>query len=164
MESAHQFSFRLDCNNTAEVPSFTLRTALSAIPFVCDLCGVDVQWFQERSSQAFAKFQRIVSVNDFRLPFWLQELLQAPLCFLRSFWFARIRLDPLGGQVLHHDSISMICFEISQPSLRTLWSVVIKSPKFSARGTAPPLRLLHGPLVMFVLWQISQFRSLGKWV
>ena len=37
-----------------------------------------------------------------------QELLQAPLCFLRSFCFARIRLDPLGGQVLHHDCTSMI--------------------------------------------------------
>ena len=57
---------------------------------------------------SFAKFQRIVSVNDFRIPIRLQELLQAPLCFLRSFCFARIRLDPLGGQVLHHDCISMI--------------------------------------------------------
>ena len=56
----------------------------------------------------FAKLQGIVSVNDFRLPVWLQELLQAPLCFLRSFCFARICLDPLGGQVLHHDCISMI--------------------------------------------------------
>ena len=53
----------------------------------------------------FAKFQGIVSVNDFRLPFRLQELLQAPLCFLRSFCFARIRLDPLGSQVLHHCSV-----------------------------------------------------------
>ena len=42
--------------------------------------------------------------------------------------------------------------------------VVIKSPNFSARGTAPPLRLLLGALVILVLWQISQFRSLGKWV
>ena len=50
-ESAHQLSFRPDCN-TAEVPSFTPRTALSAIPFVSDRCGIDVQWFQERSSQA----------------------------------------------------------------------------------------------------------------
>ena len=56
----------------------------------------------------FAKFQGIVSVNDFRLPIWLQELLQASLCFLRGFCFARIRLDPLGGQVVHHDCISMI--------------------------------------------------------
>ena len=52
IESAHQFSSRPDCNNTAEVPSFTLRTTLSTIPFVSDLCGVDAKWFQERSSQA----------------------------------------------------------------------------------------------------------------
>ena len=49
---SHQLSFRPDCSNTAEVPSFTLRTALAAIPLVSDLCGVDVQLFQERSSQA----------------------------------------------------------------------------------------------------------------
>ena len=55
-----------------------------------------------------AKFQGIVSVNDFRLPIRLQELLQTPLGFLRSFCFARIRLDPLSSQVLHHDCISMI--------------------------------------------------------
>ena len=52
MESAHQFSSRPDCKNTAEVPSFHLGTALSSIPFVSDRCGVDVQWFQEKSSQA----------------------------------------------------------------------------------------------------------------
>ena len=52
----------------------------------------------------------------------------------------------------------------SQPSLRTLWSAVIKSPKFSAPGTAPPMRLLHGALVILVLRKISQFWSLGKWV
>ena len=56
----------------------------------------------------FAKFQGIVSVNDFRLPTRLQELLQAPFGFLRSFCFARIRLDPLGGEALHHDCMSMI--------------------------------------------------------
>ena len=55
-------------------------------------------------------------------------------------------------------------FRDSQFSLRTLWSAVIKSPKISARGTAPPLRLLHGALVILVRLQISQFRSLGKWV
>ena len=81
----------------------------------------------------FAEFQGNVSVNDFRFPIGLQELLQALLRFLRSFCFARIRLDPLGGEVLHHDC------------------AVIKSPKFSARGTAPPVRLLHGALVILVL-------------
>ena len=55
-------------------------------------------------------------------------------------------------------------FRDSQLSLRTLWSAVIKSPKLSARGPASPLRLLHGALVILVRSQISQFRSLGKWV
>ena len=54
------------------------------------------------------RFQGIVSVNDFRLPIGLQELLQASLSFLWSFCFAGICLDPLGGQVLHHDCISVI--------------------------------------------------------
>ena len=36
-------SSRPDWNSTADVPSLILRTALSAIPFVSDLCGVDVQ-------------------------------------------------------------------------------------------------------------------------
>ena len=55
-----------------------------------------------------AKCEGIVSVNDFRFPFRLQELLQALLRFLRSFCFARILLGPLSSQVLHHDCISMI--------------------------------------------------------
>ena len=56
---------------------------------------------------SFAKFQGIVSVSDFWLPIRLQELLQAPSGFLRSFRLARIRLDSLGGQVLYHNCISM---------------------------------------------------------
>ena len=56
----------------------------------------------------FAKFQGIVSVNDFWSPRRFHELLQAPFGFLRSFRFARIRLNPLSGQVLHHECIWMI--------------------------------------------------------
>ena len=93
MECAHHFSSRPDCNNTADVHSFNLRTALSAITLVSDLCGVDVQMIPGKIFTSFAKFQRIVSVNDFRLPSRLQELLQASLCLLRSFRFARVRLD-----------------------------------------------------------------------
>ena len=57
---------------------------------------------------SFAKLQGLLSVNEFWLPRRLQELLQTPLFFLRSFGFARIGLDPLGGQVLNHDCISVI--------------------------------------------------------
>ena len=87
---------------------YSAHCSSSAITFVSDLCGVDVQWFQERSSQALPNSQGIVSVNDFRLPVGLQELLHASLSFLWSFCFARICLDPLGGEVLHHDCISVI--------------------------------------------------------
>ena len=51
----------------------------------------------------------------------------------------------------------------SHPSLTTLWSAVINSPKFSALGTTVPVRLLQEALVIFVLKQVSQFRSFGKW-
>ena len=44
-------TFRL-VKATREVPSFILRTALSAIPLVSDRWGVDVQRFQGNSSQA----------------------------------------------------------------------------------------------------------------
>ena len=88
----------------------------------------------------------------------------APFSFLRSFCFAQIRLNPLSRQVLHHNCISVIVSRYSHPSLRTLCPAVIESPIFSARGKTPPIRLLHGALVMLVLWQISQFRSFGKCV
>ena len=47
---------------------------------------------------SFATFQGVVSVKDLRLPIGLQELLQAPFGFLRSFRFARIQLEPLCGE------------------------------------------------------------------
>ena len=58
MESVHHSLSRPDCNNTADVPSFTLRTAHSVIPFVSDLCGVDVQWFQDISPHKTCQIPR----------------------------------------------------------------------------------------------------------
>ena len=57
----------------------------------------------------FAKFQGPVSVNDIRLPIRAPRTLTSSFVFPEKFFvFAGIRLDPLGGQVLHHDSVSMI--------------------------------------------------------
>ena len=67
MESANHFASRPDCNNTAEVPSFTLRTALSAIPFVFDLRGVDVQLFQDSSSQDWPNSRELSVLMTFGL-------------------------------------------------------------------------------------------------
>ena len=108
MESAHQFSSRPDCNSIADVPSFTLRTASLSNPICFRSVWCPRTMISGMIFTGLAEFLGIVSVNDFRLPIRLQELLQAPLCFLRSFCFARIRLAPLGGQVLHHEYISMI--------------------------------------------------------
>ena len=163
MESAHQFSSRHDCNNTAEVPSFTLRTALSAIPCVSDLCGVDVHSFQDSS------LQDLPISKEFSVWMTFGFLSGSRNCckLLCVSWEVFV----LHGYDWIH-WVAKFCtttayrwlFRDSQLSLRTLWYAVIKSPKFSARGTASPLRLLHGALVILVLLQISQFRSLGKWV
>ena len=140
---------------------FTLRTALSAIPFVSDLCGVDVQRFQERSSQYLPNSKGgVVSVNDFWFAGRLQELLQAPLRFLRSFCLARIRLDPLGGQVLHHDCISMIVSRFAIVTEDLVICCYQVTNIFSTRYGSAIASSARGALVILVLWQISQFRSL----
>ena len=94
----------------------------------------------------FAKFQGINSVNDFRLPIGLQELLQASLGFLWSFCF---RTDvpgstgwPSPAPRLNIDD----CFEIHNLHCELGDFLLSSHPKFSARSTASPLRLLHGPL------------------
>ena len=113
---------------------------------------------------SLAKFQGIVSVNDFRLPIWLQELLKALFCFLRSFCFARIRLNPLSCQILFHDSISMI---VTRFTAFTENFVICgcQVTNFPALGTTVPARLLHGALIIiFVFMQILQFGSFGKCV
>ena len=98
----------VDLEEHYHTPHNGINTQNIPIPFVSDLCGVDVQWFQERSSQALPHSKELSSVNDFRFPVGFQELLQALLCFLRRFCSTRMRLDLLCGQVLHHDCISVI--------------------------------------------------------
>ena len=61
-----------------------------------------------KTSQALSNSKELSVYMTSGFLFGLQELLQASLCFLRCFIFARIRLDPLSGKVLHHDCISMI--------------------------------------------------------
>ena len=110
----------------------------------------------------FAKFQGIVSANDFRLPCRLQDFLQAPLCFLRSFCFTWVWLYPLGAKSCTTTAYRWLSRD-SLSSLSSLWSAVIKSPKVSAFGTTVPARLMQEDLVIFVFKQISQFASFGKW-
>ena len=56
---------------------------------------------QERSSQDLPNSKELSALMTLGFLFGSKN-------FPESFCFARIRLDPLGGQVLHHDCISMI--------------------------------------------------------
>ena len=158
------------------MPSFTLRTALSAIPFVSDLCGVDVQWFQERCgvdvqtipgkiSTSFAKFQGIVSFNDFRIPIGPPRTFASFSGFLVKFLFCT-------------DMIGSIEWPSPAPRLAYRWIVsrfaivhwgpsdllISSHQKFSAPGTAPTIASsVWGPCNFgpFTDLAISVFR---KWV
>ena len=75
--SASSHLISSDCNSTAAVPSLTLRTALSPIPFVSDLCGVDVQWWADsmecycclRNIQDLLSFGKTPCARWFGIPF-----------------------------------------------------------------------------------------------
>ena len=57
-------------------------------------------------------------------------------------------MDPLGGQVLHHDCI---------PVIVSRFAIVTEN-----LGTAPPLRLLHGALVIFPSGRSRNFGLSGS--
>ena len=87
-----------------------------------------------------------------------RNFLQASLGFLWSLVFCTDKPGSIEWARSCTTTAYRWLFRDSQLSLRTLWSAVIKSPKITARGTASPLRLLHGALVILVLLQISQFQ------
>ena len=158
MESAHQFSFRPDCNKTQKCLLFCALLFQQSHSFrICVVSSCN------DSKKDLHKLFRILRNCQCK---WLLASSSAPRTFVsifvfscEKFCFARIRLDPLGGQVLHHDCISMIVFGFTEKILiccNQITKIVCTK--------SPPLRLLHGALVILVLWQIRQFRSLRKWV
>ena len=82
--------------STAEVPSLTLRTARSAMP-----------WTVLSSSQDFLNSNVLSVYITFGFCDDSKNFLKL-FCFLRSFCFARITLNPLRGKILQHDSVSII--------------------------------------------------------
>ena len=96
-----------DCNTTADVSSFILRTALPAVPFFSDRYDSMINIYN------ISKFKRILSVKDFRLFSRHEEFLKMPFPLLRSFLFARIRLNPLSAWILCHDSILVIVSKLT---------------------------------------------------
>ena len=141
MKSAHHSLSRPDCNNTAEVPSFTLRTALSAIPIVSYRWSVDVD-----SKTDLHRICQIVSGSPGNVLLYTGMFVSTVLPSL---------LPTTAYRWLFRDSLS---------SPRILWSAVNKSPKISTLGTTVPVRVLQEALVIFDFKQISKFGSFGKCV
>ena len=112
----------------------------------------------------FAKFQCVVSINDFRLFRRLEKLAWTPFRLLRSFRFARIRLYPLSGYILYND-----CFSVTVSRFTALIENFVILLLSSHRICLPEVllssaRFLQGALEILVRKHISQFRSFGKWV
>ena len=95
----------------------------------------------------------------------LRELLQAPFGLLTRFCFTRIRLDPLGGQVLHDDSRSMI---VSRFTAFTEDFVIccnqatnIFCPRNGCAGAFParsPCHLgLQAYFAICTIWEVSKY-------
>ena len=124
--------------------------------------SVDVRWLQDRSSQD------LPNSNE------LSEEITFGLCDrsrnFRKLFSASCEVFALHGKEWIH-WMAIYCTTTayrwlsldSHPSLRALWSAVIKSPNFSARGRASPVRLLQEALVTLVLKHTSPFRSFVKW-
>ena len=155
MESAHHFSSKPDCNNTADVPSFNLRTALSPMPFLSDGWGVHVQWFHDKSSQELPNSNEFVSVIDFHL---FQQLKKTFVNSFPSHEKFLVHTDKIESiqwlNILHHDSRSVIVSRL-RFFIQNLVICCDQVTEFSARGTASPVCFLQGALVILVRLQIS---------
>ena len=96
MASAHQRSCSPDWTNTDEVPSITRRAARSATPFVSDLRGVDLPWFQFSSSQAFINSRELEQFQ------WILGF----LLDLRFFWDFSTSLELIWSWMDNFESIA----------------------------------------------------------
>ena len=154
-EADHHLSSSPDCRNTADVPSFTRRTDLLATPFVSDRWGVDVPWFHDKASHAFP--------NSIELSVYTTFGACDDSKNFKKFFPSHVKILFCTDKIESIEWLTTIAYRWSSPdshpSSRTLWSAVIKSPNFSVRGRASPVRLLQVASVIWVLKQTSQFRS-----
>ena len=108
---------------------------------------------------AFLTARETFSLSLFRLLAAPSVLTNFSASRVKILFFTRIRLNPLSSEILYHDCVPVI---LSWFTSFIVWSAVIKSPNFSARSGASPVRLLQGAFVILVLKQTSQSRSFGE--
>ena len=92
---------------------------------------------------------------------WMKWL-EPPVCFLRSFCFARIRLNPLGGHVLHHDCKSMIASRSTTFTENFVICCNQITKIFCTRYGSANASSARGPCNFGPLANLAKFRSLGS--
>ena len=111
---------------------------------------------------SFSELHGIVIANDFGFPVGLQELLPASLAFLWSFCFRTDTSGSIGwpspATRLHIGD----CFEIRNCRLGPCDLLLSSHQKFQHEVRAPPLRLLHGALVILVFYRSRSFGLKGN--
>ena len=112
----------------------------------------------------FAKFQPIICVNHVRTGFRLKKCLKTLFRYSAKCLFCMDQLVTIKWTNPARSPRTCDCYDDSPSSLRNLWSAVIKSPNFSARGTPLPVRLSQRAIVIWVLLHTSQFWSFGECV
>ena len=108
-ESAHQLSFRPDCNNTAEVPSLlcALLSQQSHLSLICVVVGRAMI-----PGEIFTSFAEISKELSVCMSLGFLSGSKNFACFsgfpTKVLVLHGYAWDPLSGQVLHHDCISVI--------------------------------------------------------
>ena len=147
------------CTSAIAVPSFTLRTVLSATPVVSERWWVPVLWFHRRSSQSFINYFGSVCVNSFRLLLWTWHSVSDV-----SFVFHQITLKSNSWNHLAR-SEQFLCPHLdSFFTFQIVWPDVITSPTF-VQNAVTSKRFFgfipHLARVVFVFSQTSRLGSFG---
>ena len=148
-----------DCSNAAHVPSFTRRTALSAMSFVSDRWG-EVRWFHDKTSHAFPNSTELSVYTTFAACDGSKNFNRF-LPLTCRFCFTRIILNTMSGKILYHHSVSVIVSGFAS-HIKDFVICRYQVTKLFCCGKASPVRLLQEAFVILVLKQTSQFRMWVK--
>ena len=108
-----------------------------------------------------AKLQWIVCIDNFcRVVTARETFANSFPSPVKSFFFARIRLNPLSGKILYHDSVPVIVSRFTSFVEDLVIYRYQVTKLFCSRWS---FGLLQGAIVKLVRKQTFQFRSFGKW-
>ena len=148
----------------ADVPSFTLRTALSAMPFVSDRWGV------VKFDNSMINLHKMCKIPMNCQCKWLSAFLTARGTFVNCFpspvksLFCTDRTEPTEWQDLEQRQRIGDCLLIRIPHWGLCDRPLSSHQTFLLQVELRQCVFCKEPLSFWVRKQTSQFRSFGKWV